>query len=118
MANFTVPLNRIGVLKMHQVDIAGDPTSQQAESAAWSLGVGASSYFSLVVSADGLTAEIHPIAEGTGTIIFRLSDDVTLSAQDYDVQITANSSDPGPSGNHVRFVGASLSVVQAISSLS
>jgi hypothetical protein len=114
MADITVPLNRVGVIRLRQIDIAGSETQNQASQVEWIVAAGSVGYFSLVVSADGLTAEIHPLAEGSGHCAVTLTDDISIGQKSYYVDIVANTSDPGPVGNSVRFVGAEFAVVKSI----
>lgn len=113
MADFTVPLNRVGVVRAVPIDSEGEPTSKQMDNYDWSLFIGSDSYFELVVAADGLSAEIRPIAEGSGGIAFAPTrvGDFSFVTQSRTVEIIANASDSGESGNDPKFAGLKCSIV-------
>lgn len=113
MADYSIPLNRVGVIKASLLDISGQPTPKQIPTIWWMLGSGSSSYFTLVVAADGLSAEVHPVAVGSGSITIELNVSPTRQ-QNITIDITSNASDTGPSGNDPRFIGTQLSVVHNV----
>lgn len=118
MSDFSVPLNRVGVVRLRPLDVKGDVTLNQMGVIYWNLGVGSDAYFNLVVSADGLSAEIHPVDEGSGSFHVEMSSigeaTVTVTRT---VEITANASDPGVSGEYPRFIGVDVEVVHSVGSL-
>lgn len=113
MADFSIPLNRVGVVRASLIDLAGEETPIQMDTLQWSITGGGASYYDLVVAADGLSAEIHPIAEGSGSVridVSRLGE--ASVSQVRTVEIVANSSDPAADGPYPKFIGTKLSIVR------
>jgi len=67
----------------------------------------------VVVSADGKSAEIHPVATGTGDISVSGGSlgEPSIPTQSRSVEITSNASDPGDSGTYPKFTGIKYSIV-------
>jgi hypothetical protein len=109
-----VPLNQVGVVRLTLLDESGVETLRQMENIDWA---GGGSFFSLVVAADGLSAEIHPTAVGTAQLSigtgpltgdgpsFNSARNVSVVAAVLDVE--------DQNQNAVRFVATHYSVVKA-----
>lgn len=117
MTDFTVPLNRIGVVRADLIDITGAKTNVQPPHIYWYITGGGSSYFSLVVAADGLSAEIHPIAVGSASLQIEALDGYDV-LQTRTVEIVANASDSLASGADPKFIGTNLSIVHNVGALA
>lgn len=114
MADYEVPLNRVGVVKATLVDLSGEETPIQMDTLQWSVnGGGGSSYFDLVVAADGLSVEIHPLATGSGSVTISVGSLGEPSvAQTRTVEIVSNSSEPPATGAYPRFIGTNIAIVR------
>lgn len=109
-----VPLNQVGVVRLTLLDESGVETLRQAANIDWS---GGSTFFTFVVAADGLSAEIHPLAVGSSSLSIGISpltgDGPTFSTARNVSIIAAVTAVEDQEQNAIRFMATKYSVVKA-----
>lgn len=115
--NIELPLNRVAVIDLYPIGSDGEITDRQITFSDWLQSSGSDSYFSMVISADGMTGEIHPIATGNGSIQVSLNQgagDTPSPLRTIAITVVPDVSSESPVGEYAYLIGTPYRIVAKV----